>query len=549
MGSFRKQILLVALGAALLFLPFLGRVHLFDWDEINFAEISREMIATGDYSRVQVNYLPFWEKPPLFCWLQVASMKVFGVNEFAARLPDAICGIVMMVLVFMAGSRYFSSRLGLLWALAYVGSLTPHLYFKSGIIDPVFNLFILLGLFHLFRSSLLAAGRKRSIHFLWAGFLIGLALLTKGPVALLVTGLCGFAFWAVNRFKPYFNARDLLFFLLAFLSVSSVWLLLEVYNNGTANLSQFFIYQYELLTQGVAGHGQPFYYHPVVLLLGCFPASIIALKSFRVNGKEEELQQKVFRTWMLVLFWVVLILFSVVKTKIVHYSSLCYPSITFLAAYVIERVITGSLKFNKGLVAALVFTGLLIATALTLAGLFPFLKDSLLPYIKDPNAVASINLPVKWGGYEWIPGACYLLLIISSSTMIWLHKYRKGFITLLAGSAICIQLFLLMVVPKIEEYSQGPAIRFYQGLQQQDCYVETIGFKSYAYLFYAGVRPGNRPESKDMQWLKTGPIDKPAYFVSLGHKAAEVAAIPGIREIGREGSFVFFKREAVNDNN
>ena len=56
----------VAVFAALLFIPFLGGVHLFDWDEINFAESAREMLVTHEFFRVQINYQPFWEKPPFF---------------------------------------------------------------------------------------------------------------------------------------------------------------------------------------------------------------------------------------------------------------------------------------------------------------------------------------------------------------------------------------------------------------------------------------------------------------------------------------------------
>jgi 4-amino-4-deoxy-L-arabinose transferase-like glycosyltransferase len=72
-----KNILLLITCAVLLFFPFLGAVHLFDWDEINFAECSREMLATGDYLRVYIDFQPFWEKPPLFFWMQSAAMKIF----------------------------------------------------------------------------------------------------------------------------------------------------------------------------------------------------------------------------------------------------------------------------------------------------------------------------------------------------------------------------------------------------------------------------------------------------------------------------------------
>src|ERR1700739_643482 len=93
------SLVLVAVGA-LLFFPFLGRVHLFDWDEINFAECAREMIAAKQYFLVTINYLPFWEKPPLFIWMQALSMKMVGVSDYAARLPNAICGIATMVLLY-----------------------------------------------------------------------------------------------------------------------------------------------------------------------------------------------------------------------------------------------------------------------------------------------------------------------------------------------------------------------------------------------------------------------------------------------------------------
>lgn len=64
--SFMKQDLfkklLIACGAAILFIPFLGQVHLFDWDEVNFAECAREMLVTKNYLRVQIDFQPFWEK-------------------------------------------------------------------------------------------------------------------------------------------------------------------------------------------------------------------------------------------------------------------------------------------------------------------------------------------------------------------------------------------------------------------------------------------------------------------------------------------------------
>ena len=81
---------------------------------INFAESAREMIATGNYFSVQINYDRFTEKPPLFFWLQVLSMKAFGINDFAARFPNAVCGIVTLIMLFRIGKRIFKKMFGMI---------------------------------------------------------------------------------------------------------------------------------------------------------------------------------------------------------------------------------------------------------------------------------------------------------------------------------------------------------------------------------------------------------------------------------------------------
>ena len=90
MTKYLSKELIIGVLAGLLFIPFLGNVHLFDWDEINFAECAREMYINKDYGRVYINFMPFWEKPPLFFWLQVVSMHIFGVNDFEFADQSAI---------------------------------------------------------------------------------------------------------------------------------------------------------------------------------------------------------------------------------------------------------------------------------------------------------------------------------------------------------------------------------------------------------------------------------------------------------------------------
>ena len=131
----KYPILSICFISCLVLMPFLGSVRLFDWDEINFAEASREMLITGNYLQVQIDFKPFWEKPPLFMWMQAFSMKLFGVSEYAARFPNAICGLITLPFLYSIGSSLKDKQFGLLWLLTFIGSFLPHFYFKSVIID------------------------------------------------------------------------------------------------------------------------------------------------------------------------------------------------------------------------------------------------------------------------------------------------------------------------------------------------------------------------------------------------------------------------------
>lgn len=129
-------------------------------------------------------------------------MKVFGVNEFAARFPNAVVGIITLLTFYFVGKRLIDARFGFLWALAYLGSVTPHLYFKSGIIDPLFNYFMFLSVMYLiapFKKETQSSG----LRFFLAGIFAGLAVWTKGPVGVGVPTLTLGAFWLIRYFRQH----------------------------------------------------------------------------------------------------------------------------------------------------------------------------------------------------------------------------------------------------------------------------------------------------------------------------------------------------------
>jgi hypothetical protein len=537
MIQLKNSPLAVALLAAILFIPFLGYVHLFDWDEINFAESAREMLVTNNYFRVQINYLPFWEKPPLFFWLQALSMKAFGINEFAARFPNAVCGILCLSLLFHIGKTTINSRFAWLWVLFMMASFTPALYFKTGVIDPWFNLFIFYAVWQLSLASQISQASTRTKRFILIGISLGIAVLTKGPVAVLVVGLCALVFFIRSGFYVFFTFKQVVICIGCILVISSLWVAVEISKNGFGILQEFIAYQIDLFLNPVAGHGQPWFYHPVVLLFGCIPASIFCIKGFLT--KAVTLEERSLKQWMSLLFWVVLILFSIVTTKIVHYSSLCWMPLTFMAAYAIEKLIQSRKQMPKGYLILLLIIGGIICITMALLPLIEYYKHLIIPFIKDEFAVEALSQHIVWGDYEIIIGVAMLVALITGVTFMWRQKLHKGVVVLLITFMLGIQAYIICVLPKIEAYTQLPAIEFYESLQGKDCYVETIGMKSYAKYFYARTMPHSNPNATNDKWILHGEIDKPAYFVS---KIDRVKEIPkwGAVEIGRKGGYVFW---------
>lgn len=556
----RRDYWLIILIGALFFLPFLGAVHLFDWDEINFAECAREMLLTGDWFRPQIDFESFWEKPPLFLWMQAISMKIFGINEFAARFPNAIAGIATLLVVYRIGFKLHDRQFAWIWVLSWLGSLLPHFYFRSGIIDPWFNFFIFVGLYgfinfrwQFITGKIAGSGLKRYKYLMLGGSALGLAVMTKGPTAILITALVLGLYWARYRFKGkgYFG-HVLLFMGFAGLA-GALWFAVEYALHGSWFIGEFVAYQIRLFSTPDSGHGGFLGYHFVVLLIGCFPVSVFALNNLWGDRQSEAemlesdtLQsccRSDFNTWMQLLFWVVLILFTIVRTKIIHYSSLTYFPLTYLGAVSLWRSIRWEQRFRfTPLIFAIV--GLLLVTAslaLPWLGMHPEVLQELLK--KDPFAQANMQAQVEWSWLHALPGALLLLGMVAS-LMFWLRKrFWESTQAAFAGGAAFVSLLLVMVVCNIEQYTQGAVIRFYESKAAEDCYIRTIGFKSYAHLYYGKKQdPGPDKTIDSYENMARGPVNKKSYFVAKITNLDELPALPEVHELYRENGFVFFER-------
>jgi 4-amino-4-deoxy-L-arabinose transferase-like glycosyltransferase len=532
--------------AGLLFIPFLGGVHLFDWDEINFAEAAREMIVTKNYLNVQINFQPFWEKPPLFIWMQVLSMKMFGINEFAARFPNAICGIVTLSVIFNIGRKIQNNLFGILWVLAYVGSVLPFFYFKSGIIDPWFNLFIFFGIFFL-QLYLSSDTAKKTRNIIGAAVFAGLAILTKGPVGLLIIILTSGIFLIVVKFRVNVKISHILLYLLVTLLVGGSWFIVQIFNGHFNTVVDFVIYQVRLFQTKDAGHGGFFGYHFVVLFFTVFPTSILALKSFG-KGISENVRHNEMKKWMLILFWVVLILFTIVKTKIVHYSSLAYFPLSFLAADFVWRVYQNKTVWNRW-ISVLIFSVALIYSAVATAlPFFEKIKDKIIAgnLIDDPFTLGQLQNEVQWSQLEALPGLIFILAVVLILTRVKEEKIIRRAVYLWGITLLFTLSLIILFVPKVEKYSQNDLIEFFKSHAGEDVYLKNIYFRSYATWFYGETTPPQNKNYYDENWLLSGDIDKDVYFVTKINRAQPLDENPELIKTGEKNGFVFYVRKKTS---
>jgi 4-amino-4-deoxy-L-arabinose transferase-like glycosyltransferase len=564
---------LIVLISGVLFLPYLGSVHLFDWDEINFAESAREMIMTGNYSQVQINYQAFWEKPPLFIWMQVLSMKVFGINEFAARFPNVVFGILTLCLIYKTARKNFKGHIAHWWVLSYLGAITPHFYFKTGLIDPVFNFFIFLSILEFYKViNISTTSYNANRHFLMAGIYTGIAILCKGPVALLVGLLVLFSMVFAKRMVWFFSLSNVFIYLLFTGLVTSIWFIPETLKNGPYFLVEFINYQIGLFSQNVAGHEQPFYYHTLVLLVGCFPISLIAIAGWRKN-EFYTYQENLFRTTMQCLFWVVLILFSIVRTKIVHYSSLCWLPLTFLSAYSIESINHRIFVFKWYYKVSIIVLGILLASAfIAFPLIMAYNRAWLLSLIHDDFSKANFGADVQWGLGDAVPGVVLLVVIIVFVFHLFKNKPVLTFGSLLMGNVIVVWMLSVGFTGKIEQHTQGAAIDFFKSVKEENCYIFNAGYKSYAHYFYAAVRPpkymdgmnllnekyyrqkhktsylqlteAEKSELDDIEkrWLIEGEVDRKVYFIVKSDDQEDIPSFKNLRIILNKNGFIVYQR-------
>ena len=303
-------------------------------DEARYAEISREMLASGDFVTPRLNGVPYFEKPPLLYWSNAASFRLFGETPWAARLPTRLFGLGTVVVLLFGTAGLWGMTAGLAAAILYLASPFGFVFSRVVLTDAPLTFFFAATLF-LARATVLRREARRPWVALSA--LTGLAaaggFLSKGLVAVVLPGAI-FVFWCLASRL----ARPLSLLLLgpavsAFLLAGAPWFVLAE-RRSPGFLHFFFIHEhFQRFATPVAQRSGPIYYFILVFFAGFLPALpffFATLKRTRDwrRWRDEDPDAFFFLLWFAVVFF----FFSFSRSKLPPYLLPAIPAAAALAA-------------------------------------------------------------------------------------------------------------------------------------------------------------------------------------------------------------------------
>ncbi len=374
------------IGMAVLALLRIGAAPLFDVDEGAFSEATREMLAHGDWGHTTLNGTDRFDKPIFIYWLQAASVSLFGLNEWALRLPSALAtwGWATSVVLWIWPRWGLAAALG---AGSVLGSsLGVLLIGRAATADAVLNLWLALAAQDLWRHLEASAGSVAARSALRrAAVWMALGILTKGPVAVIVPGAAVMVWVLVS------GGRQILPRLRALLSEPVAWSLLVaialpwyVYalnRHGMVFVEGFFI-KHNLQRYGgtLEGHGGSMGYYVVMLPVLLLPWSALILPAL-ARLKQDWLDDPLGRfLWGWAGF--VLIFFSLSGTKLPHYALYGITPLAVLAGRALAVWLAGQGRAPRALGGALIVSILavpliLVAVSVEILRRAPTVKDEL----------------------------------------------------------------------------------------------------------------------------------------------------------------------------
>ena len=455
--GFLKTLIVLLILFVILYFYRLGSVGLIDVDEPRYAEAGREMLKSGNWVVPYFNYSVRFDKPIFFYWLEALSMKAFGVNEFSARFPSALCGILCASVLFVFLKTFYDMTFALVGTLLLMSCFEFAALSRFSVTDMALASFISSSILSFFLGYHEIINSHRffkfqitefSFWYIFGFIFLALAVLTKGPVAVLILALIFLPFfWWIGRLDYFLknNSFWVGFFIFLFLVIP--WYVAVHYATNGEFIKVFFcVHNISRFTSVVSGHKGSFFYFIPVVLIGFLPWTFFlpqAIFDLAKRGLKSLLSSTTEQVPWFCLWWfiVVFIFFSFSKTKLLTYILPLFPALSVIVSFWFNEIFKNNIT-RRGLVIGL---GIFFLFSLVLLYICLFNLNIILPReVKD----LKLDLPI----------ISFVFLMFVGVSMAWASSHQDARMTVIIifSTFLLLHFFLIsFLMPKIDRYSQA----------------------------------------------------------------------------------------------
>jgi len=479
-------------------------------DETRYSLIAQAMNESGNYVTPHIKNTVYLEKPPLVSWVTAGFFKIFGENDFSARLFAALCAWGCILLVYSIGRHFRDERTGLYAAAILTVSCLHFVLGRINILDMPLTFFICLSIW----VGYLALKERKKYLFYLLYFVCALTFLTKGligvvfPFAILIIWLIGTGQWRniLQLFSPVG--------ILIFLAVVCPWIVLAQKENPDF-LWFFFVREHFLrFTTKMHGKAEPFYYYLPIIIGGTIPWSVYLIKSCRIKILKESLFNKNENKLLIIWFLFIFLFYTISSSKLATYIAPLFLPLALFAGCILKKYEENTRAEDAPGKEIIFRAAIIIQSLILIAALF-------LPPIFQHDSDAEKGLVIMISGNWWL----YIILpVIALISMTFLpdlifHRFRKGWVlSVYLLSALFLGSLLFPLNDFLAPYRSAKVVREAIALnvpQGQDLYQYRINF--YGIDFYNKIRT---PIVEDFGELSEGivklaPEEKKRYFLSV----------------------------------
>ncbi|MDE1140978.1 MULTISPECIES: glycosyltransferase family 39 protein [Paraburkholderia] len=318
----RSAILLLIVALAVIWFLPLGWRHLLPSDEGRYAEMAREMLATGDWITPRYNGYKYFEKPPLQTWMNALTFAWFGIGEWQARLYTALTGFAGVLLVGFTGARVFNAATGFFAAVVLACAPYWNLMGHFNTLDMALSFWMELTLCALLLAQRPNLPRNTARLWMWVCWgAMALAVLSKGLVGLILPGAVLVLYTLISRDWALWKRLYLVSGLIVFFAVVSPWFVLVQERNPEFFNFFFIVQQFQRYLTPAQNRPGPFYYFVPVMLVGFLPWLSVSVQSVR-HALRTPRQPNGFAPVTLMLVWsaFIFLFFSASHSKLISYT-------------------------------------------------------------------------------------------------------------------------------------------------------------------------------------------------------------------------------------